>query len=259
MVCPTCGVHYLTPFRSEQEIAEFFAQRFAKGLEQDRINVFRRVARYIQEKKKNGGCILDIGCAGGLFLDQFSVARGWTAYGIELSEGPGRAAQAKGLHVAIGTLESATLAPGSCDVITILDSFYYFQEPRRELGTAFRLLKPDGLLIIEIPLGTARLWRTSGAGRMFRGASVPAVEGMHNYFYAPESLSLLLGASGFRVLEIRPLPANQRSQIPQKILYQLYSGISQVLWALSGGGINVGPRVLVAATPDSPAKERGIA
>jgi 2-polyprenyl-3-methyl-5-hydroxy-6-metoxy-1,4-benzoquinol methylase len=66
-----------------------------------------------------GGSWLDVGCASGLFLERVSDA-GWRVTGIEPSLSLRRYAEqklSKGTWMICGTLESAEVEPGSCDVV----------------------------------------------------------------------------------------------------------------------------------------------
>jgi SAM-dependent methyltransferase len=60
------------------------------------------------------------------------------------------AAKKKQIHMHIGDIHSGNLPTQSFDVITVLDTFYYFSDPRRELQRIRELLKPDGLLVMVL-------------------------------------------------------------------------------------------------------------
>jgi SAM-dependent methyltransferase len=253
--CRNCGVSFVfpRPFLSD------FIHHFEEGdslagadlesrFETNREPVLARVAGYICSQKK-GGSILDVGCATGLFLADFAQAGYWQAWGAELSPGAAQKARARGIRMHQGDLCGASFADDCFDVITLLDALYYFPNPQTQLAECRRALKPDGLLVLELPLGDSRIWRTSkGLGKKLSRTRRPLLATSdHLFYYNPRSVLLLLQRCGFRVETILPLPGNRQIGLVRKVSYGGYWLLSWLLYRMSGSRIFLGPRFLVAA------------
>ncbi len=256
--CLHCGVHFVEPQPSPAALTAHFGgsrvvgtDELATKFETNRQGVLSRVVSYIQTVK-DGGTILDVGCATGLFLAGFLRNPRWQAWGIELSPWTAEKARRNGIPVHIGDTQSAKFEAHSFDVITVLDAFYYFSHPAWELAEFRRILKRDGLLVLELPWANTRIWRRKLGSRLPKGGRKPLLQSSdHLYYYTPHSVSLLLKKSGFAVEAIRPLPANRQERMARDFLGKTYSFFSQMLWRLSASTIFLGPRFIVVAKKDS--------
>ncbi len=215
--------------------------------ERNRERVLARVADYIQSYKR-GGSILDVGCATGFFLARFFSSANWQAWGVELSPQTAEKAIRKGLRVRQANIHSAKFAESFFDVVSVVDTFYYFLEPQFELAECHRILKPGGLLVLELPLGDSRIWRASHqVGKLLSGRRQELLESSdHLFYYNPKSIKLLLERCGFRVQAILPLPGNTQEHFCRNLIYRAYSLVSLALHSVSGSRM-FGPRFLVAA------------
>jgi ubiquinone/menaquinone biosynthesis C-methylase UbiE len=256
--CLNCGVHFVEPQPSPLALATHFesgeaagADEFRTRFEINRQRVLSRVVNYIQNDK-DGGNILDVGCATGVFLRAFAKNSRWRAWGVELSPWTAQQARRNGVLVHIGDTQSAKFADHSFDVITVLDAFYYFSHPASELAEFRRVLKADGLLVLELPWANTRIWRRKLRRKLPNGSRTPLLRSSdHLYYYTPHSVSLLLKMRGFAVETIRPLPANRQERLVRDFVGKTYSLFSQLLWRLSASKIFLGPRFIVAARKDS--------
>jgi SAM-dependent methyltransferase/ribosomal protein S18 acetylase RimI-like enzyme len=253
--CLNCGVSFVFPQPSPGAMEAHFEDSAALGekeLECDfirnRKRVLLRVAKYIQSRKREGS-ILDVGCAAGLLLTEHFRKPKWQACGVELSRQMAEKAAANGITVHCGNIHSAKFARNSFDVVSVIDTFYYFPEPQSELAEFHRVLKPDGILVLEFPLASSRIWRTSTRlGRLLSGASVPLLQSSdHALYYSPKSIALLLAGCGFRVEAVLPLPANEQSRMFRNLIYRIYGLLSQTLYYVSFSRIVLTPRFLVVA------------
>jgi 2-polyprenyl-3-methyl-5-hydroxy-6-metoxy-1,4-benzoquinol methylase len=97
------------------------------------------------------GRTLELGCAHGGFVATLQWA-GFTASGLELS--PAIAQIARDLFqvdVLEGAVEDQHPAPGTCDVIVMMDVLEHLPNPAGTLRCCVERLKPDGLLLIQTP------------------------------------------------------------------------------------------------------------
>jgi len=251
--CLACGITFVLPQPSPSDVAAHFqndpdVDDLHRWFERNRERVLARVAKQIQSRKEQGK-ILDVGCATGLFLARFFPASRWETWAVELSPRKAQAAARNGICVQVGDIHRARFDECSFDVITVLDAFYYFPDPQSELRELHRILRNNGLLVLELPWAGSRIWRRSRIlCWLLRDRQVPLLESSdHLFYYTPKSIGQLLHHSGFAVRTILPLPGNRQETMFRDLLYRGYSFFSMLLHTLSGSKCFLGPRFLVVA------------
>jgi SAM-dependent methyltransferase len=254
--CKACGVGFVDPPPDPAFIAKHFQDdyitddfRLEKVYGDLRKAALIRIARQVHRRKR-GGRILDIGCAGGYFLDRYFRSPRWEKFGVEPSRYARRRALQRGIKTYEGEMLSVELPPRFFDVIIAAGVLPYFREPRKELRVIRRSLKPDGLLVIELPLGAPQVWRhATRLGRMTGGGSRSIFDSPHLFFYDLDSLRLLLRETGFRLGGFCPSPGNQQPDRFRNMLFQCYYEASRLLSWSSGGRTMLGPGLLICANP----------
>ena len=97
------------------------------------------------------GKLLDFACAAGYFFEQ-AQNRGWEAHGCDVGVWAGRAAAERGLkNMHIGELNSLGFPDESFDVVYAAQVFEHLLNPLQDLEALLRVLKPGGLLYIDVP------------------------------------------------------------------------------------------------------------
>jgi SAM-dependent methyltransferase len=254
--CRACGVGFVDPPLSPAFIATHFKEQYITDdlrLEQvygeSRKQALTAIAAQVR-RRKAGGRILDIGCAGGYFLDRYFRSAEWEKFGVEPSRYALRRALQRGIQAYEGDVLSVDLPAKFFDVITVAGVLPYFREPRRELSVIRRSLKPGGLLVLELPLGGTQVWRHSTKlGRLTGGGTRSIFNSPHLFFYDLPSLRLLLRETGFRVEGFCPSPGNQQAAKFNDALFRSYYLASRLLSRLSRGRIMLGPGLAICATP----------
>jgi SAM-dependent methyltransferase len=238
-VCDACGLGVLDPRPSADTLARLYSQEyceeyfveggepgsaaFAKRLrlEDHRIRFFR--------KYKKAGRVLDIGCGYGYFLAACRE-KGYEVHGLDFSEWAVRhARQRLGLDITVGPMDRVGLADGSFDVVTLWHCLEHTPDPVMALSRIRQWLKPDGLLVVDVPnrQGTdaRKTWDD------WVGWSLP----YHLYHFTPESLEGLLDQQGFSVIRsknyhsesvkaaLRPIPV---VGFFARLVAKIYSGHS---------------------------------
>ncbi len=106
-----------------------------------------------------------------------------------------------GLPTLCGALPEADLPEGSLDVVTLYFVLEHLTEPERTLATAHRLLRPDGWLVVAVPLVDS--WQAKLLGRRWvalreapRHVAVPSAQGMRQ----------LLQRCGFALRHVNSAP-----------------------------------------------------
>ena len=250
--CLNCDAHFLHPQPSPAEITNYFQtleqDASASDLERDyqdcRKGVLAQVATAIQARKSRGG-ILDVGCATGFFLNTFFT--GWERAALDLSPRKAELARRGGTRVRVGDLFSARFPCTSFDVATLLDAFYYVRDPQSTIAEFRRVLRDDGILVLEMALATSYIWRRTGLVGRLLGEAALLDASDHLFDYTPRSLSLLLHKCGFIVDDIVTLPANRQERRLPDICCRVYISLSRVAAVLSGGRLCLGPRFMVIA------------
>lgn len=206
-VCPSCGGP-LAPqitWRVRCGTCGFLASNLAAGsglgiggLEHLRRLNFRRICDRLARLRNLRGCsLLEVGCAEGWFLEE-ARARGMSVRAVEPSEAHAMIARAKGFEVDIGFFPEEPRRGGEFDVIAFNDVFEHVPSPQLAIVACERLLRPGGLLVINLP---------SSAGVMYRAACALNAIGMpslldrlwqrgfpspHISYFSPQNLALLV-------------------------------------------------------------------
>jgi SAM-dependent methyltransferase len=115
-----------------------------------------RGAKYgkILAKHTAPGRVLDVGAAAG-FLAEGMGQSGWSSVGVEPNETMAAAARGRNVDVRTGSAED--LLPGletkdpanAFDAVSMIQVIAHLGDPLEVIGTAAKLLRPGGLLLIE--------------------------------------------------------------------------------------------------------------
>jgi 2-polyprenyl-3-methyl-5-hydroxy-6-metoxy-1,4-benzoquinol methylase len=207
--CARCGLVFTNPRLSEDEINKIYSsQEYYQSAtptiigyenyiadKEDITNTFSRKLKVIEGMREAKGRILDIGCAGGFFLEA-AKENGWDPYGIEISKYMAEYAQKSfGERVFNGALAAKKYPDGYFDVITMWDVIEHMPRPGSELLETNRIIKKDGLLVVQTPnIGSyiAMLMRKNWL------CLQRPVE--HIYYFSPETIRLILKKAGFEVI-----------------------------------------------------------
>lgn len=199
--CAGCGL-LRTDFRgSSEDLARYYGpsyygsagRRFLSVLERA-VRLFRRFrARAVMRAAGRPGRILDLGCGRGFTLAALREM-GWECVGTELSEEmAAEARKTAGVQVLLGGPEEFPFPGGSFDAVTAWHSLEHMERPVRTVREVARLLKPGGLLLVEVPDANSLQARVGG-GRWFH-FDVPR----HLYHFTREGLAAILAEEGFAV------------------------------------------------------------
>jgi len=204
--CARCGLIYLNPRPTPQAIGAFYPQEYAPfrpAIEDERWALMRWMRRRKMQRRRalverysglRRGRVLDVGCATGLFLHEMALG-GWEAFGVELTPSAADYARKRfGLEIFTGQLEEAAFPAEAFDAVTFWDVLEHTFSPRRTLERSAALLKPGGLVAINIPN-----WE-SFERRIFGGQWIGLDPPRHLYVFPRRALTALLEQSGFEVV-----------------------------------------------------------
>jgi SAM-dependent methyltransferase len=147
---------------------------------------------------KAPGKLCDIGCGNGSNLQKFKEA-GFKVVGVEPDDEARKIAN-EVAPVYAGTGESLpTTLEGEQDYVLLSHVLEHTISPSVALANAYRLLKNDGMLVVEVPNNDALGFKIFG--QFWPWADVPR----HINFFTETSLRKVLESAGFRISEIRYL------------------------------------------------------
>lgn len=197
--CLTCGMVYENPrYDAEAIIQGYMASQEAEHDSQYQMRVYsfyRTLKKHARRIPPKGAIVLDIGTAGGAFLDA-AKQFGYDAFGMEPSADLVARGTDRGLHIKQGTIESHSFAQGSFDMVCLWDVIEHLPDPKAALGKIRKLLKPDGLLLINLPdIGT---WQAKLAGKRFWW-----ILSVHLHHFTRKSIRDICSRTGFEVFHFQ--------------------------------------------------------
>ncbi len=193
--CNDCGMMYESPRLPEEAIIAGYAGADDAGHDSQhhmRVKSFAAsLRRFAKRLPPAGSTILDVGTAGGAFLeaaDEF----GFRASGIEPSQYLASAACERGFDVRAGTLKDGLFGDETFDVISMWDVIEHLCEPREEVRLVHGMLEPGGTFLLNFPdSGTLQ---AKLAGRRFWW-----LLSVHVSYFTKKTMRKLLEDAGFEV------------------------------------------------------------
>jgi SAM-dependent methyltransferase len=207
--CLTCKHWFLAPAPSEEYLAQFYekAEGYSAETFKNRYtSIFSLQFDDLLTKIKSFGIestnrLLDFGCADGNFLAH-AQSRGWSVLGYEPTPDLAKAAQDKGLEIVVDReFADSSIEDNSIDVVHSAHVLEHLREPLSALEWFHRILRPGGILSIQVP-------------NQFRDALWPLLHkrwitkdkalGYHVHhlqFFTPHSLEQSVRRFGFEVID----------------------------------------------------------
>jgi 2-polyprenyl-3-methyl-5-hydroxy-6-metoxy-1,4-benzoquinol methylase len=228
--CPSCGLVFRVEPPTEQSLSTIYNENYFRDHPEQanrhgyadylrdaalhRANARRRL-RLLAPQATTAGRLLDVGCAGGFFVDEARRA-GWDASGVDVSDAMVDFATSQ-LGVLVVCASFAQTDPGPpFDAITMWDYIEHSIDPRRDLEKAHEQLRPGGIIALSTgDIGTLVARVTGNRWHLLTPEH-------HNFFFDEKALLRLLEETGFDVLQARHRAS-------------LYS-VSHVLYKLGASG-----------------------
>ncbi len=158
---------------------------------------------------REGGSILDVGCGNGQHTG-WMVNQGWDVYGVDLSPLACKQAQKAGLNTFCGELAGASYPSDYFDVVVVNHVLEHVCDPAGLLRECRRVLKPGGLIIVDVPnfgCFDAKLF-----GPNWSAIDAPR----HLYHFTKQTLKRIIESSGFEITHWKlklPFPLLDRTNI----------------------------------------------
>ncbi len=161
--------------------------------------------RLLSDHLTPGAKLLEVGCSDGAFLTKARNS-GWSVTGLEPSRTAADRARDRGLEVMCGDLSDLPATDPRYDAVFLGHVFEHLTSPAESASQLRRLLKPAGVLVMEVPnqFASAR----SLAKRVLNYAGLrPAKSSIfsihHPNFFDPQSMRSTLETAGFTDIRIR--------------------------------------------------------
>lgn len=251
--CRACGLVYLWPQPSEEEIRTIFDSHYSGGKEllpelrdycsftydESPANpLVQMYERWLDEIERHigPGNLADVGCGSGLFL-HLARRRGWNPFGIdESSPAIAHARDHFGLAVEQNDFSSFSRQGRRFDVITMWDTLEHARRPLELVRAARGCLDRGGLLALATPnqanildlVGRALYLVT--AGRLTSPLEKFYID-PHFVYFTPATLAALLRQAGFEVVVLRQQATDLRRLtlgVPKRLALRALFGVARL-------------------------------
>jgi 2-polyprenyl-3-methyl-5-hydroxy-6-metoxy-1,4-benzoquinol methylase len=197
--CSDCGMIYENPRYSADLIAQGYMSSDDAGHDSQHpmrvLSFFRTLNKLKRLLPPPGSRVLDVGTAGGAFLEA-AQQFGYDAYGMEPSRYLVDKGKARGLKIEQGMIDNHTFEPHSFDMVSLWDVIEHIAEPKAALTEMRKLLKPDGILLINYPdIGT---WSAKLAGKRFWW-----ILSVHLHHFTRRSIADICQRTGFEAFHFQ--------------------------------------------------------
>jgi len=199
--CRNCGLVYQNPRPDFTHLKNIYNEDYFNYEFKNQYNFFNLMLLGLRDigfdkifPTPKGKRFLDIGCATGLLLKHMKES-GWCEQGVEICrESAEYGIRNYGVNIFIGTLEEARFPGDFFDVVHFSHLIEHVPDPKGLLSEVFRIVKPNGHVIITTPNVGGLQARISGKG--WRSA-IPE----HIYLFSKSTLRLLLELTGFNIVK----------------------------------------------------------
>jgi 2-polyprenyl-3-methyl-5-hydroxy-6-metoxy-1,4-benzoquinol methylase len=213
--CQQCGLQFAQTYPEYVDAdAEIYSYDYFKGSiekEQQREMIFSELLKEVESMLHCKGRLLDIGAGEGMLL-KIAEKHGWTAEGTEIASAMIRYTRDDlGLTVHQGVLEDISLPDHAFDAVIMNHVLEHVKNPRSTLEKVMLLLKPGGVVRIEVPNLSglsSRVKNFQSRRRLKKNPWKHYSTGHHFWFFTPRTLRHTIETSGLSVLMMNA-PAEQ--------------------------------------------------
>lgn len=183
---------YTTSYFKNSDYADY--EREKGALEKNFSDRIERIRRY-----KKGGSLLEVGSAFGFFLNL--AKKYFKITGVDLDKNVTKqAARNSGAKVFTGDLPSLGIKKSSYDIICMFDVIEHLKEPAKHIEKIHKILKDDGVLIIETgDIGSYLAMIQKDSWRLIKPP-------FHLQYFSKKTITIFLEKLGFEIVKIEYVP-----------------------------------------------------
>lgn len=220
--CSGCRLLRMHPWPTAAELQTFYPDNYWFAPQKNSVSrLEERYRRFVLRDHVNfvssafraeDGPLLDVGCGGALF-GRLMADRGYRVFGLDYSRQAAEVAWSQnGVPVVAGDFSSAPFPDDFFAAVTMFHVLEHLYDPGSYLQAAWRLLRPGGRLIVQVP--NASSWQFLLFGERWNGLDVPR----HLINFRANDLQALLENCGFKLLRtkyfsLRDNPAGMASSM----------------------------------------------
>ncbi len=203
--CLNCSLVFLNFRPSAQFLKDYYAEDFFNDsgskhgfsdYEKEKVSLQKTFGERLKiiRKYKDGGKLLDVGCATGTFLEEAS--KYFEAYGSEISAYATKVAQEKNLNVLCGDLPGTPFMDMGFDVVTLWDTIEHLENPVEMIRTIGKITSPGSVVILTT--GDVEGFVAKLSGRYWHLYNIP----QHLSYFSQITVAAALKAGGFILREV---------------------------------------------------------
>jgi 2-polyprenyl-3-methyl-5-hydroxy-6-metoxy-1,4-benzoquinol methylase len=209
--CLRCSLVYLNPRPSRDRIQIYYPANYQATilnlLARGETNLIARLGFGMVRRRRTpsakGVRLLDVGCSNGAYLAAMRE-KGWEVEGVEFDrDAVEYARNSRSLKVTQGDVENGLgqLAGASFDVVTVWHVLEHAFDPAAALKQIRRVLKPGGVLMLEVPNYASPL------ASLFKRYWFPMDIPRHLYQFTPGTMKMMLAKAGFHRIRVKGVPS----------------------------------------------------
>jgi len=174
--------------------------------EQEKIRQGESFAAFAEVVLGGPGRMLELGCGCGELL-RGAMNRGWSARGVEMTDGFIRVAIAHGVPIERSPIESCKSLDETYDVVMLAAILEHLYDPMETLLRIKNAVRPGGLLFIDVPNEASLSMQIGNLYMRARGRDwainlSPTFPPFHVVGFSPPSLRRALNEVGFEVYKL---------------------------------------------------------
>jgi LSD1 subclass zinc finger protein len=251
--CSACRTVFASPRLALEHRRAALDRDFAPGASaaanaESRAPALAREAALVQ-RLVGRGRLLDVGCDLGDFFAWFP-SPAWSRYGVEVSASAARQAAARhDADVRVGDLRDTRFPGGYFDVVTMLDVIHHVDDLREALLEVRRVLRPRGVLAIEVPGQAYMLWRNRGLVCRIVDGRWSRIQSDSHYvqWLHPSALLRLLADTGFAAVARHVVQSPHTSSRARNVFATTHAGVMRAVTAVSARAWSLAPKYLLVA------------
>ena len=240
--CKSCSLITLSYIPTLEELRAMYAEQYfqerksyffdnpvidqTKQLSNECIHDFCHGLKLLKRFKSKGR-LLDVGCGIGIFM-ALAKKEGWEISGMDISSYSIKMARdILGIEAILGDLTESVFEERSFDIVTLWDTLEHFSNPSEQLQEIWRILKNDGILLINTPNESSllKLMAATFFKLSFGRFDYPARKLYHRYhlfYYTPHTIQALMKKNGFEIVYLErksiPIERGRKSQFEKLVV-----------------------------------------